>query len=855
MPSSQQRKQLRDALIDAFPDKSRFELMLYYELKKNLNEITRDNNLETIVFDLIRTAEAQGWFSELIYAARESNPGNLRLQAIAQDLLILEAPTVSLSSVSPELTNQQQKILVLESVPDKLRLGREIRKIKQAIERSVNQDLFAIKIRTAVRSHDIRRAIAEERPSIVHFCGHGMEDGSLVLEDDMGQHKPVFPQALTELFKLHTEYIKCVLLNACYSSKLATLISQHINYVIGINQQFDDRAAIVFAEGFYDGLGYNNINNKDVIKRAFDEGRVAIYLESILQNSAPLLWENGIQPNPKPLENVEKASNILVNKQPNVSQKRVITFKEENIKNLSPQMPITVSRQKTPSTSQPLSEKDIIAYIQKLPRGNSYPVYQVFGVICSFYQYGIATPVEILSLCLPEYSKQAVQKVVDGALNNELKNLVTIAKGRFQRLKIDNNVNLQKTSKIYPPSSLEQYLTVTIPTLDATQEMHQSWMLDCLKGLAMNGNDNLVIKILQDYPNIQALKPQKDDSPEWSVWIKIYEALQQKYREDKVIRRQYLALVIKNGNQQQKNEAISQTSTWLQNNYLKFYNAVSQDTLLRNELIPLLQKFISLALDNYLKNKYVYQALFNIFKHFREYLNQNTYKSLTSFIAQHTLDIPVQYWEEIINAANIVRDFDNGLHQAEKTYLNVLIAVKKKQKSGANIQTLNRITQYVHLHYARLITQEGSSRIDKAIEYLNNVIKDNPKHGLAHLYMAQCYQLKGVNFREKVQKYYQLAIDLDNQQTGYFWYEFGCYYRHIAKNAAQARNCFENSLKQKKNLGACVELADLEVGNKNFSRAKQLLQQGRSVKGITRRDIQQWSQLERRIQNIEKLLP
>lgn len=72
-----------------------------------------------------------------------------------------------------------------------------------------------------------------------------------------------------------------------------------------MNQPIEDRAAIVFAQGFYDGLGYDNINNKDVIQRAFDEGIVAIELENILQNSVPVLWESGIiQRHPKPTENV-----------------------------------------------------------------------------------------------------------------------------------------------------------------------------------------------------------------------------------------------------------------------------------------------------------------------------------------------------------------------------------------------------------------------------------------------------------------------------------------------------------------------------------------------------------------------
>ncbi len=187
-----------------------------------------------------------------------------------------------------------EKILILAALPDRLRLDKEIREIEDAIKRAVKRDLFEIKIRTAVRPQDIRRAIAEECPQIVHFCGHGMEDGSLVLEDNGGNHKAVFPAGLAALFELHTNYVKCVLLNACYSFKPAEAISQHINYVIGMNQPIQDEAAIVFAQGFYDGLGYNNIDNIDVIQRAFNEGIVAIKLENLLQNAVPSLWENGI---------------------------------------------------------------------------------------------------------------------------------------------------------------------------------------------------------------------------------------------------------------------------------------------------------------------------------------------------------------------------------------------------------------------------------------------------------------------------------------------------------------------------------------------------------------------------------
>jgi hypothetical protein len=186
----------------------------------------------------------------------------------------------------------QQKILILTAIPHGLRLDKEIRKIEEAIRRALRRDLFEIRIRTAVRPEDIRRAIAEERPQIVHFCGHGLEDGSLVLEDDGGNNKPVSPQGLASLFELHTDYVNCVLLNACYSEQPAKAISQYINYVLGMNQPITDKAAIAFAQGFYDGLGYENSNNQDVIERAFKEGMVAIKLENLSEASIPVLKKN-----------------------------------------------------------------------------------------------------------------------------------------------------------------------------------------------------------------------------------------------------------------------------------------------------------------------------------------------------------------------------------------------------------------------------------------------------------------------------------------------------------------------------------------------------------------------------------
>ncbi|MBD2208236.1 CHAT domain-containing protein, partial [Calothrix sp. FACHB-1219] len=290
--SGQKRKELQLALIDAFPNMASLEQMLAFELDKSLRAIAGEGSLQDIVYKLIQTAEAQGWVEDLVRGARESNPGNPKLRAIAGDILLNhkpEASPVSLHNIPQQQTNQQQKILILTAIPHGLRLDKEIREIEEAIRRATNRDLFEIKVRTAVRPQDIRRAIAEEQPQIVHFCGHGLQDGSLLLEDDGGNNKPVSPEGLASLFKLHADYVNCVLLNACHSEKTAIAISQYINYAIGMNQPIEDKAAIAFAQGFYDGLGYKKSGNQDVFQRAFDEAMVAIQMENISQQGIPVL--------------------------------------------------------------------------------------------------------------------------------------------------------------------------------------------------------------------------------------------------------------------------------------------------------------------------------------------------------------------------------------------------------------------------------------------------------------------------------------------------------------------------------------------------------------------------------------
>ncbi len=286
MLSGQQRKKLRDALMDAFPNKSSLEQLLDFELDKNLNEITRDSNLEVIVFELIKRAESEGWFINLVRAARDTKSGNLRLQAIAQEILSNEATT------SPSVNNgvqlQQQKILVLAANPigtTKLRLDEELREIKEGLRRAKGREQFLIESAEAVRYRDIHRAVIDFEPQFIHFSGHGSLEDGLIFEDVTGQAKLVDAQALAGFFELFADNVKCVILNACYSEIQARAIAQHIDYVIGMSQEIGDRAAIEFAVGFYDALGAGR-----TIDFAYKLGCRLIRIAGIAEELTPKLF-------------------------------------------------------------------------------------------------------------------------------------------------------------------------------------------------------------------------------------------------------------------------------------------------------------------------------------------------------------------------------------------------------------------------------------------------------------------------------------------------------------------------------------------------------------------------------------
>lgn len=177
-------------------------------------------------------------------------------------------------------------ILMLTANPtdtSSLRLAQEERDVRNGLDRSKERDTITLYSRHAVRHQDVRRAMLDYSPNIVHFSGHGLTEG-IVLEDEQGRAHIVSTNALATLFELFAQDIHCVVLNACYSESQAKAIVQHIPYVVGMNKAIGDKAAIEFAISFYDAIGAGR-----PIEFAYKLGCNAIQMAGIPEHLTPVL--------------------------------------------------------------------------------------------------------------------------------------------------------------------------------------------------------------------------------------------------------------------------------------------------------------------------------------------------------------------------------------------------------------------------------------------------------------------------------------------------------------------------------------------------------------------------------------
>jgi hypothetical protein len=189
-----------------------------------------------------------------------------------------------------------------------LGLDDEVRAIKQEL-RSARYRCFDLVAYWASEASDLIRELRASMPTIVHLSGHACKagghggaagtpcrdvgvdhasgiagGGGLVLHARDGSVHVVSYALVKKIFELAGSSARLVVLTACNTEPLASLLLEHIDCVIGIDGPISDRAALEFSKGLYAALG-----DGAAVAQAFEAGCLAIQCAGLPELARPML--------------------------------------------------------------------------------------------------------------------------------------------------------------------------------------------------------------------------------------------------------------------------------------------------------------------------------------------------------------------------------------------------------------------------------------------------------------------------------------------------------------------------------------------------------------------------------------
>jgi hypothetical protein len=213
------------------------------------------------------------------------------------------------------------KILLFAANPfGDLNLDEEIRRIEGKLDEGDLRKIQLVPV-LATRPGDLIDKLNRHRPKVVQFSGHGVRgsaipthgdhsnpsvsrkldggeaeaewEGRIVLIGEDDKPHPVGEDALASLFQLHSDIVRIVVLNACFTESQAKAIAEHIDCVIGTTRSILDKAARILAARLYRSLaaGFS-------VSRALEEARIELKLQRLEEQAEiPRLWtRTGVDP-------------------------------------------------------------------------------------------------------------------------------------------------------------------------------------------------------------------------------------------------------------------------------------------------------------------------------------------------------------------------------------------------------------------------------------------------------------------------------------------------------------------------------------------------------------------------------
>ena len=156
------------------------------------------------------------------------------------------------------------------------------KEIAKAVD-SKGEKHFEFKHEHKVSIDELGKFLSERHnPQIVHFFCHG-EKNLLFLQDKEGENGEAKLRPFAQMFgnlnniarKNKREMIRCVVLIACYSAKIAKEVSNYVDCVIGVEGEITAKEGITFATEFY-----SQLNSGQSVQEAFKWGKNLVEMSS-----------------------------------------------------------------------------------------------------------------------------------------------------------------------------------------------------------------------------------------------------------------------------------------------------------------------------------------------------------------------------------------------------------------------------------------------------------------------------------------------------------------------------------------------------------------------------------------------
>lgn len=156
------------------------------------------------------------------------------------------------------------RVLFMSASPratEALQVGRELTKIQARLQHEDRLSMSPVQM--AADPLRLNEIISDDDATVLHYSGHGLKDGALMMENAQGLPHEVSAANFVRVLRLANSrrdkalQVRLVVLNACYSSQLAAALVARpstVEAAIGTTKAVHDEAAIIFADGLYRAL-------------------------------------------------------------------------------------------------------------------------------------------------------------------------------------------------------------------------------------------------------------------------------------------------------------------------------------------------------------------------------------------------------------------------------------------------------------------------------------------------------------------------------------------------------------------------------------------------------------------------